>query len=317
MKKQKISVVIPCYNSEKMIEIVVRDILKTIVTRSEFDYEIILVNDGSKDATWEIISNLAKQNQHINAIDFSRNFGQHSAILAGYREVTGDIVLNLDDDGEYNPEEMFALIDKLLEGYDYVCAKYETNQSKFRGIGTYLNNCMATWMIDKPKGIELTSFAVMRRFIVDEIIRYQQPYPYIAGLLLRATQNLATVPLTRRKRLSGSSGYNLKKLFKLWFNGFTAFSVKPLQVATGLGMVAALGSFIGAIVLFVKRLFFVEYVSGWASIIFCITFFSGIIMILLGIIGEYIGRIYISINNAPQYVIKEQVIHNQDHETED
>lgn len=307
MTKQKISVVIPCYNSEHMIETVINDILETIVMRPEYDYEIILVNDGSADNTWVKISDLALHNENIMAINFSKNFGQHSAILAGYRHVTGDIILNLDDDGEYNPKEMYQLIDKLQEGYDYVCAKYETNQSRFRSFGTRINNWMATWMINKPKNIDLTSFCVMRRFVVDEIIRYQQPYPYIAGLLLRATQNLGTVPLVRKKRLSGQSGYNLKRLFGLWFNGFTAFSIKPLRFATGLGIITAIISFISAIVLLIKRLFFVEYISGWASIIICISFFSGIIMILLGIIGEYVGRIYISINNAPQYVIKETV----------
>lgn len=145
----------------------------------------------------------------------------------------------------------------------------------------------------------------MRRFVVEEIIRYQRPYPYVGGLLLRATKNIGMVPLQRQKRFAGSSGYSLKKMLQLWINGFTAFSVKPLRVATGLGMVCAMVGFIWAAALVVRKLFFADFVSGYVSTIVCIIFFSGMIMMLLGIIGEYIGRIYISINNAPQYVIRE------------
>lgn len=305
MTKQKISVVIPCYQSEKMIEAVVEQVIETIVTRKEYDYEIILVNDGSSDNTWAVIRKLTEKSPHIAAINFAKNFGQHSALMAAYRKVTGDIVLGLDDDGEHNPKEMFQLIDKLQEGYDYVCADYQANPSAFRRVGTWLNNFMATVLIGKPKDVNFSSYYAMRRFVVDEIVRYQRPYPYIGGLLLRATQNIGMVPLKRQRRLSGSSGYSLKKMLQLWINGFTAFSVKPLRVATGLGMLCAVTGFIWAAALVVRRLFFADFVSGYVSTIVCIVFFSGMIMMLLGIIGEYIGRIYISINNAPQYVIRE------------
>ena len=303
----KISVVIPCYNSEKMIGIVVKQVLDAISQRDNVDYEIILVNDGSKDKTWDVIKTLANQNDSIVAINFSKNFGQHSALMAAYREVTGDIVLGLDDDGEHNPYEMYQLIDKLGEGYDYVCASYETNQSKFRSLGTKMNNLMATMLIDKPKDVDFSSYYVMRRFVVDEIIKYDKPYPYVGGLLLRATKNIAMIPLVRQKRLSGSSGYNIWKMMKLWFNGFTAFSIKPLRIATALGMISAFVGFVGIIWVVVRKLFFVSYSAGYASTMVCIIFFSGMIMMLLGIIGEYLGRIYICINNAPQYVIKEKV----------
>lgn len=307
MKNQKISVVIPCYKSENMIETVIGEVLEAFSTRDEFDYEIILVNDGSPDRTWDVLKKLAQEHECIKAINFSQNFGQHSALMAAYRNVTGDIVLGLDDDGEHNPAEMFQLIDKLLEGYDYVCAKYETSQSSFRKLGTNINNLMATMLIDKPKNVDFSSYYVMRKFVVDEIVRYQSAYPYVGGLLLRATKNIADVPLKRRKRLTGSSGYSLIKMVKLWVNGFTAFSVKPLRVATAMGMICAVVGFIWALILVIKRLFFVDYISGYASIMVAIVFFSGMIMLLLGIVGEYIGRIYICINNAPQYVIKEIV----------
>lgn len=317
MKKQKISVVIPCYRSEKMIGTVVAQVLETIRTREEYDYEVILVNDGSPDNTWEVIRDLAEQNPYVKAINFSQNFGQHSALMAAYRNVTGDIILGLDDDGEHNPAEMFALIDKLAEGYDYVCAEYETNQSKFRSFGTWLNNLMAVTLIGKPKDVDFSSYYVMRRFIIDEIVRYKQPYPYVGGLLLRATKKIGTVPLVRRKRLYGTSGYNLSKMIKLWVNGFTAFSVKPLRVATAVGMLCAIAGFVWAVILILSRFFLVDYVSGWVSTIVCLVFFSGMIMMMLGIIGEYIGRIYISINQAPQYVIRDMVGVEEKQEKED
>ena len=307
MRKQKISVVIPCYKSEEMIETVVKQVLETIVTREEFNYEIILVDDGSPDNTWSVIRKLAETNPHIKAINLARNFGQHCALMAAYRNITGDIILGLDDDGEHNPQEMFQLIDKLQEGYDYVCADYNETRSKFRSFGTWLNNLMATILIGKPKDVNFSSYYVMKRFVIDEIIRYQSSYPYVGGLLLRATKNISTIPLKRRERMVGSSGYSLKKMAQLWINGFTAFSVKPLRLATGLGMICAIIGFVWAMVLVVRKMVFVDYVLGYTSTMVCIIFFSGMIMMLLGIIGEYIGRIYISINNAPQYVIREMV----------
>lgn len=314
MKKRKISVIIPCYNSSKMIGTVVQEIVETVDKRPEYNYEIVLVNDGSKDNTWEVIEQLAETNPHIVSINFTKNFGQHSALMAAFRNLSGDIVVGLDDDGEYNPHEMFTLIDELDKGYDYVCASYEKNQSKFRGLGTKLNSIMATALIDKPKDINLTSYFVMRRFVIDEIARYENPFPYIAGLLLRVTKNLGTVPLTRRKRMKGHSGYNLKKMIQLWFNGFTAFSVKPLRLATGCGVLSAFIGFVGALILIIRRLFSIDYVPGFASTIVCIVFFCGMIMIMLGIIGEYVGRIYISLNKAPQYVIRQIVQQNKSEE---
>ena len=305
MIKHRVSIVIPCYNSQNMIGKVVSDILETLKQRPNYEYEIILVNDGSRDNTWEVISELTRTYDNITAVNFSKNFGQHSALLAGYRCVTGDIILGLDDDGEHNPAEMFQLIDKLDEGHDYVCAEYKTNQSRFRSFGTRLNNWMASTFIDKPKEIDLASFYVMKRFVIDEIIRYEQPYPYVAGLLLRATNNLATVPLVRRERMEGHSGYSLLKMISLFANGFTAFSVKPLRVATVLGLISAFIGFVWGIVLIIKKLFISEYVMGYTSIIVAIVFFCGVIMLLLGMIGEYLGRMYMSINNSPQYVIRE------------
>ncbi len=306
-KKEKISIVIPCYNSEKTIGVVVEQINATMKTKSEYDYEIILVNDGSRDQTWKVISGLAKENEIVKAINFSQNFGQHSAMMAGYRKASGDIIVGMDDDGENNPEEMFLLIDKLKEGYDCVCADYDVHDSFFRGMGTRVNNWMACYLLNKPKDLTLTSYYAMRRFVVDQVIKYEHSYPYIAGLLLQATKNWGTVRLVRKERISGTSGYSLKKLLSLWINGFTAFSVKPLRIATILGALFSVFGFILGFVVVIRKLMGEDILLGYSSMMACMCFIGGVMMIMMGMIGEYIGRIYISINNSPQYVIREEV----------
>lgn len=314
---KKISIVIPCYNSSKTISVVVDRIKKTIIKRKdEYSFEIILVNDGSKDNTWSVISSLALNDSMIKAVDFAKNFGQHSAMMAGYRCANGEYILGMDDDGENSPEEMFLLIDKLEEGYDGVMAEYPNYDPKLRGIGTFLNNKMAEYMIGKPKELTLTSYYIVRRFVIDQVLKYKHAYPYIAGLLLQATLNWGTVQIEREERLAGASGYTLRKLLSLWINGFTAFSVKPLRIATTMGMVFSAFGFLWGIVLVVTKLCGAEIAIGYTSIIACLVFFFGIIMIMLGIIGEYIGRIYISINNAPQYVIREIIDSDCDEEKE-
>lgn len=304
---RKVSVVIPCYYSEKMIGNVVDRLINTLKTRSEFEYEIILVNDGSKDKTWEVISGLARNNKKIKAINFSQNFGQHSAMMAGYRKASGDLIVGMDDDGENNPEELYQLIDKLDKGYDCVCAEYDNHSKKIRDLGTRLNNFMASYLIGKPKDITLTSYYVAKRFVIDQMIKYEHPYPYVAGLLLQSTKNWGTVKLKKNTRLEGKSGYSIKKLLSLWINGFTAFSVKPLRLATGLGVFFAIVGVISGIIIIIRKIFWNDVLLGYTSMMAMLSFFCGVIMLILGMIGEYIGRIYISINNSPQYVVKEEV----------
>ena len=298
--------VIPCYNSENTVNIVVKNLIELFKSHTNYSYEIILINDGSKDNTWGKINSLSEEYENIRGINFSKNFGQHNALMAGYRHVTGEIIVGLDDDGEHNPTELFKIVDKLLEGYDYVCADYETKQSFLRKMGTKLNNLMATYMIGKPKDINFSSYYAMKRFVVDEIIRYQQPFPYVGGLVLRSTTNFATVRLERQKRLEGKSGYSIKKMASLWFNGFTAFSIKPLRLATFLGFIASSVGFVWILILLIRKIFGNSVMSGYTSIMACLIFFCGIIMMMLGIIGEYLGRVYISLNKAPQYVIKDK-----------
>ena len=209
----KLSFVIPCYGSETTVGIVVNEIITTLRQRPQYEYEIILVNDCSPDNVWESIRTLALSDPHITGINLAKNFGQHSALMAGYRACTGDLIISLDDDGQTPAAELFTLVDKMEEGWDVVYASYEHKMhSGFRNFGTWMNEKMTESLIGKPKGLKVTSYFIMRRFITDEILRYQNAYPYIEGLIFRATKHIANVPVTHHSRMVGESGYTFGKL---------------------------------------------------------------------------------------------------------
>ncbi|MDR0434046.1 MAG: glycosyltransferase family 2 protein [Gracilibacteraceae bacterium] len=303
-----ISFVIPCYNSAGTIADVTAQILAAMSQRPAYSFEIILVNDNCRDATFAVIEKLAGEYPCVKGICLSRNFGQHGAILAGLAQSRGALALMADDDGQTPLDELFKLIDKLEEGYDVVFASYgHKKHSAFRNFGTAVNLWMARLLIGRPKDIFLSSFFVVRRFIVDEMLRYSNPYPYIAGLILRATRNIANVEVTHRERMAGESNYTFFKLIKMWLNGFTAFSVKPLRFAIVAGVIFALFGFLLGAYTVVHRLLNPAVPLGYSSMMAVQLFTGGMIMLILGMAGEYIGRIYISLNNAPQYVVRETV----------
>lgn len=310
---KKLSFVIPCYRSENTVMKVVEEIETTVVQRPEFDYEIILVNDGSPDNVWKVISERAKVDDRVIGINLSKNFGQHSALMAGYNNVSGDIIVSLDDDGQTPACDVFKLIDALDTGYDIVYAQYpKVKQSLFRKWGSGFAKRMTDYMFNYKDDNRASSFFVAKRFIIDEMIRYKNPYPYLVGLVLRTTRNFGFVDIEQRKRYEGKSGYNLKSLISLWVNGFTAFSVKPLEIGAYIGFITAALGFLFALVTVIRKLFInPDIEAGWSSIISIMLVIGGIIMIMLGLIGEYIGRIYICINDSPQFVVKETTLDNE------
>lgn len=305
---KKISFVIPCYHSEHTLPHVIAEIDEKMRQMTQYEYDIFLVNDCSPDNTFGVIRGLCEERKNIKGINFARNFGQHAALMAGLRHSDGDYVVCLDDDGQTPADEVDKLIDKLEEGYDAVYAKYEHKQhSAFRNIGSKVNELMTRMMLEKPAELYISSYFAVRRFVVEDMIRYENSYPYVIGLVLRTTRNITNVVVNHREREEGRSGYTLKKLLSLWFNGFTAFSVKPLRIATGIGCGFALIGFIYGIYTIIKRLINPAVPMGFSAIMSALVFFGGMIMIMLGLIGEYIGRIYISMNNSPQYVIRERL----------
>ena len=303
----KVSFVIPCYRSEQTLEGVVREIEETMLNIGRYEYEICLVNDCSPDNTANVIKRLCEEKSYIHGLSFSKNFGQHAALMAGFRAAEGDIVVCLDDDGQTPACEVGKLLDKIEEGFDAVYAKYDHKQhSGFRNFGSRVNDLMTRVMLGKPKELYVSSYFAVKRFIVDDMIRYEFSYPYVIGLVLRSTKNITNVSVNHREREVGRSGYTLSKLLGLWFNGFTAFSIKPLRIATVIGIISATAGFLYGVYTVIKKFVIPDIPLGFSALMSVMVFFFGLILLMLGLIGEYVGRIYISMNNAPQYIIKER-----------
>ncbi len=305
---EKISFIIPCYRSEKTLPSVIEEIKTTMEgLKSRYEYDIFLVNDFSPDGTAAVIEKLCEENDFIRGISFARNFGQHAALMAGLRYSDGDICVCLDDDGQTPASQVDRLLNKIEEGYDAVYARYDHKKhSGFRNFGSRVNDMMLRVMLNKPRELFISSYFAVRRFIVNDMIRYENSYPYVIGLVLRSAGKITNVDIDHRSRMEGSSGYTLKKLLNLWFNGFTAFSVKPLRIATVIGGISAVVGMLYGLFVIIRRLFVPAAVMGYAATMSAIVFFGGMILLTLGLIGEYIGRMYISMNNSPQYVIRDK-----------
>ena len=231
-------------------------------------------------------------------------------MMAGFRYGEGDIVVCLDDDGQTPAREVGKLLAGIRQGADVVYAKYnQKHHSGFRNWGSRINERMTRVMLGKPKDLYLSSYFAARRFVIEEVKRYENAYPYVIGLVLRTTGNIVNVEVTHRERAAGESGYTLGKLLALWFNGFTAFSVKPLRIATISGALCAMAGFLYGIYTIVKKIFINPpgLVTGFSALMSVLVFMGGMLMLMLGLVGEYMGRMYISMNNSPQFVIREIV----------
>lgn len=312
---KKISFIIPCYGSEETVEIVINEIEKIVMEKKEdYDYEVIAVNDNSPDNVWSVLKKIAQKNDKVKIISLAKNMNRPSALMAGMANAIGDYIILMDDDGQCPMENLWDLIKPLENGHDVSIAKYpKYKQSLFKSFGTIVNRKMTEIVMEKPKGLNFTNFTAIKKYIVDEMIKYKNPYPYMTGLLLRTTSDIVNVEMEERERISGNTNFTLKKMLKLWINGFTAFSVKPLRISTVIGVLTAMIGFIYGIYIIINKIFIHNYIlPGYSSLMAALLFIGGVIMIMLGLIGEYIGRIYICINNSPQYVIKEKYNTNKE-----
>ena len=304
----KVSFVIPCYRSEHTVAAVAAEIEKTMAALPRYTWELVLVNDCSPDGTFRVIRELAEKDAHITAVDLAKNFGQHAALMCGMRKSKGDYVVCLDDDGQTPADEVGKLLEKLEEGYDVVYAAYADKQeSGLRRFGSDVNRRMTEIMLGKPRELELNSYFAARRFLVDEMLRYEHCYPYVMGLVLRSTKRICNVPVTHRAREEGRSGYTLSKLLGLWMNGFTSFSVKPLRIATYSGAFIAFIGFLYALIVLIRRFTVNLAPMGWTTTTILILIIGGLNLLLLGLVGEYVGRVFMCVNATPQYVEREYI----------
>ena len=314
---KKISICIPCYKSQDTIGKLTSNIHEEMKNHPDFLYEIILVNDCSPDNTYNVIADLARNNEHIIAYDLAKNFGESSAVMAAYSKSTGDYVVRMDDDGEHDPKDLFKLINKLEEGYDYVCAEFvHYHHSLYKRIGSKFNYWFLTKMMDIPAGSIMSSYNVCRRYVIDEMLKYNNPKPYIDGMVWAVTTKTASVPIEHGFRYAGESGYNFSKSVALWLNGVTSFSIKPLRLASLTGFIFAITGFVIGLIAVVDKLIHPQIAAGWTSMFAMMLFIGGFIMIFLGLIGEYIGRAYLIQNHIPQFVIREEIKKDIDNKNE-
>jgi len=305
-----LSFVITCYRSALTIEQVIDEIDRVVSQRPGFDYEVIAVNDCSPDNVLQVLRKLATTRPKLRVISLAKNMGKHAAVLAGYRFVRGEIVVNLDDDLQSPTPELWRLLEPLLSGeFDAVTASYPTNiQAWWKQLGSRLNKLMGDLLLNKPRHVRFHNFNALRRFVADEMARYRHPYPYIEGLVLRVTTNIASVEMAGRARGDElPTGFTLRKSVSLFVNGLTAFSVTPLRVATFGGFGFALLGFIGLAWTVAKKLLDPNVQAGFTSLMSVLLFTNGFTMLSLGLLGEYLGRVYICINDSPQYVIRETI----------
>jgi glycosyltransferase involved in cell wall biosynthesis len=302
------SVVVPVYNSEASLGELCQRISK-VFSEIEESYEIILVDDSSADNSWQIMKGLKKNDKNIKIIQLMRNFGQHNAILCGFYHVTGKYVITMDDDLQNPPEEMPKLINKIMEGYDAVIGAPEVKQDKFyKNIGSFFIRYLNTKIFNKPKSLKLSSFRIMTRAVTYEIKVLKTPYPYISGMLLSLTRNLTNVTVGHDERKYGSSTYNLTKLIKLAFNLIINYSSLPLKFLTYTGIVVSAISFCLGLYFIVKKFLVGIPVPGWTSVVVLLSFFNGLLLVILSIMGEYLSRIINEVSNRQQFVIRDKYL---------
>ena len=302
-----ISFVIPCYGSEKTIEPVCEEIINEISKRNEYDYEILAVNDCSPDNVLGILKTMARNNEKIKVLNLAKNMNRPGAVMAGLNYAKGDYIVIMDDDGQCPMNQFWELFKPIEDGHDVSIASYKKRkQSLFKNFGTFVNDRMTRFIINKPKDMQVTNFIICKSYVIDEIIKYDNPYPYFTGLLLRTTTDIVNVELEQRERFEGKSTFTFFKMLSMWINGLTAFSVRPLRISSFIGALSAFAGFIFGVVTIIRK-FTANIALGWSSIVSILLFIGGLIMLMLGMIGEYLGRIYISLNKSPQYVIKEKI----------
>jgi len=301
----ELSLVIPVYNGSRTIGALVEHTTKIFGSTS---FEIVLVNDGSEDDSEKVCAQLAvKFPQNVTFVHLSRNFGEHSAVLVGFTEARGRYIAVLDDDGQNPPEEVVRMLDELKrKNYDVVYGHYiEKKHSWFRNLGSRFNDRIATLMLHKPKDLYLSSFKVMNRFLINEIIKYHGPYPYTDGLIYRVTRNIGQIPVEHRASLSGPSRYTFRRLVRLWLNMFLNFSIKPLRISVYVGLFASCLSIVALIAILIDKLWITPNLTvGIPTVLGSVVFFSGIQLMILGLVGEYLGRLYLDQTGTPQYVVR-------------
>ena len=301
----ELSFVIPVYNGAARVGRLVERIHEVAAGMS---FEVVLVNDGSTDDSERVCAELARQRSHsVTFVHLSRNFGEHNAVLAGLNQTCGRFVAVLDDDGQNPPEEVLRMLQELKQrNFDVVYGHYlEKKHSWLRNLGSRLNDRMATLMLHKPRELYLSSFKVMNRFTVTEIVKYRGAFPYIDGLIYRTTRNLGQIPVEHRVSEVGSSRYTLTKLVRLWLNMVLNFSITPLRISVYVGLFCSCFSIVLLALIWIDKVWITKDLTmGISTVLGVIVSVSGIQLMIIGLVGEYLGRLYLDHTGTPQFVVR-------------
>lgn len=298
--KQKLSIIVPCFHSERSLPVLMEAIVAENSWLNGYDYEVILVNDGSGLATWEAITALTEKYPFCRGIDLSRNCGQHNAILAGMACAIGDYIVGLDDDLQTHPSQIPLLLDKLQDGYDIVYGKFrKRHHCVSRNLFSRVSELSARYLLDKPAELKACPMYAIRSFVRDEIIRSSSAYTNLLGLFLRTSGRITNVEIQHFDRAIGKSGYTLRKLLRLW-SSYLNYSMKPLRLLLILGDAACVFAIAWMLLLAVTGGFSLNTaLPAWMLLL------SGVLLMGMGLVGEYLGRMFMIISKEPQYVVRE------------
>ena len=301
-----VSILIPVYKNDGGLDELVKRIGESMANSAYANcFELVLVDDCSPDNSWEVIQRLAKTHTFVQGATLSRNFGQHNAIMAGLNLVSGQYVVLMDDDLQHPPEAIPSMLDKLAAGSDVCYTNYANRQhATWKIAGSKFNDLMASWLLSKPKGLYLSSFKALKRGVVDQIRNHEGPFAYLDGLILDITRRIATVEIQHGTRAFGEGNYSFKKSISLWLRMVTGTSIVPLRMVTLMGALVALLGFFGAVFIVISNFLYPAESKGWASIIVTILLVSGFQTLFIGVLGEYLGRIHLRLNNKPQYLFR-------------
>jgi polyisoprenyl-phosphate glycosyltransferase len=301
------SVVVPVYNSQGVVGTTVDRIVAEFEQQG-LSYEVILVNDGSGDRSWEVISDKAEQNPHVVALNLLRNYGQHNANLAGFREARGDYVITMDDDLQNPPDQMRLLIDEAMNGRDVVFGRFETKKSaSYRRLGSKLIGMINRRIFGQPNDLVVSNFRILRRDVVDRICASRTAYPYITGQALQYSSNRANVLVRHEPRTIGSSSYSMTRILRLVFTILFSYSSFPLRLAATGGFIIAICSFLLGGAYFIRGLFTDTQIPGWTSLIVLLSIFNGVTIALLSMLGEYVVRTLNAVSAQETYHVVERV----------
>lgn len=302
----EISIVIPAYRSEKNLAELTKRIESAL---SEIPFEVIFVNDCSPDNSWQVIEGLCEKYSFVLGLSLMKNSGQDNAIIAGLNYVSGKYIVIMDDDLQHAPEDILKLYNECKKGFHVCFANFQVKkQALWKNFGSWLNGKLAEVLINKPKGIYLSPFEMITSEVVREIIKYKGAHPYIQGLIFSVTNNVTQVSVEHHDRFSGSSNYDLLKSINVFFRLATGFSVKPLRIASFVGFISAVFGFL-LIPYYIYQYYFENYnVEGWTTLVVLFLLIGGLILMSLGLIGEYIGRMYLNVSSRPQFVVEKKIM---------